>query len=383
MADRAPQASEASEAPKTAAVADKSPSPKSSPQPSSPISPTQAQQIGGGTNVGILPAEHWTTQVHNYDDADADADSTLGSEAGSSTASITSSILAYRTIYGRTYHSERGNALYWALNDERHSEAMDIVHHVITISTDGKLFFAPVSKDITKVLDIGTGTGIWAIDFADEFPNTEVIGTDISPIQPSWVPPNVKFEIEDCAGPWTFSARSIDYVHMRWMLGSIPDWDDLFRQAYRTLKPGGWLESLEPSPYMESDDGSILDTDAMGQWGKIFVEGGRTIGRPFTVVPDGLQRKAMETAGFVDIHEVNFKTPIGGWPKDPNQKEIGRYAQLASEQDTEGYIMLIANTLGWRREEILVYVAQLRREIRSGKYHGFYRQKVVWGRKPE
>lgn len=29
-------------------------------------------------------------------------------------------------------------------------------------------------------------------DFADEFPNTRVIGTDISPIQPSWVPPNLE-----------------------------------------------------------------------------------------------------------------------------------------------------------------------------------------------
>lgn len=36
-------------------------------------------------------------------------------------------------------------------------------------------------------LDIGTGTGIWAIDFADEHPETTVIGTDLSPIQPDSV----------------------------------------------------------------------------------------------------------------------------------------------------------------------------------------------------
>lgn len=29
-------------------------------------------------------------------------------------------------------------------------------------------------------------------DFADEFPNASVIGTDISPIQSNWVPPNIK-----------------------------------------------------------------------------------------------------------------------------------------------------------------------------------------------
>lgn len=30
-----------------------------------------------------------------------------------------------------------------------------------------------------KVLDIGTGTGIWAIDFANEHPEAEVIGLDL------------------------------------------------------------------------------------------------------------------------------------------------------------------------------------------------------------
>jgi hypothetical protein len=44
---------------------------------------------------------------------DDDTDSSLGSDAESSTASMNSSILNYRTIKGRTYHSERGNAEYW------------------------------------------------------------------------------------------------------------------------------------------------------------------------------------------------------------------------------------------------------------------------------
>jgi ubiquinone/menaquinone biosynthesis C-methylase UbiE len=73
------------------------------------------------------------------------------------------------------------------------------------------------------VLDLGTGTGIWAIDFADAFPNTQVTGTDISPIQPSWVPPNLKFEIEDFTEEWTFPGNTFDYIHMRYLYGSVPD----------------------------------------------------------------------------------------------------------------------------------------------------------------
>lgn len=42
---------------------------------------------------------------------------------------------------------------------------------------DGKLQVAPLPKTLNRVLDIGTGTGIWAIDFADEHPDTQVGNT--------------------------------------------------------------------------------------------------------------------------------------------------------------------------------------------------------------
>lgn len=45
--------------------------------------------------------------------ASDDADSALGSVEDDSTASGTTSILAYRTIHGRTFHSEKGDTQYW------------------------------------------------------------------------------------------------------------------------------------------------------------------------------------------------------------------------------------------------------------------------------
>ncbi|RSL58559.1 hypothetical protein CEP53_006104 [Fusarium sp. AF-6] len=122
----------------------------------------------------------------------------------------------------------------------------------------------------------------------------------------------------------------------------------------------------------------------MHQWGKFFVEGGKKIGRSFTIVEDEVQRKGMEEAGFINIEERNFKVPIGGWPHDPEQKEIGRYAQATLEQDIEGYVLFMANTVeGWSKEEIEVYIRLLRRELRSGKMHPYYLQKVVWAQKPK
>ncbi len=74
---------------------------------------------------------------------------------------------------------------------------------------------------------------------------------------------------------------------------------------------------------------------------------------------------------------------MGRWPKNERLKEIGAFTQLVLEQDAEGYLLFMADTLGWTREEIMVYLARFRREVRSGLYHAYYKQKVVWGRKPE
>lgn len=73
---------------------------------------------------------------------------------------------------------------------------------------------------------------------------------------------------------------------------------------------------------------------------------------------------------------------MGTWPKDPRLKEIGGYTQLAFEADIEGYVLYPATALGWKREEVTVYAAHVRREMRSPSVHGYYRQKAVYGRKP-
>ena len=123
-------------------------------------------------------------------------------------------------------------------------------------------------------------------------------------------------QIDDCTQDWTFKENSTDFVHVRWLVGSIPDWTALFKQAYRCLKPGAYLESHEASARVLSDDGSVHDDSALGQWGEIFIEGGRKIGRPFTVVEDDLQKKAMEAAGFIDVKVTTFKvnTPFSRKP---------------------------------------------------------------------
>ena len=65
-------------------------------------------------------------------------------------------------------------------------DRLDLTHQMIRITMGNKLFFSPLGENIERVLDVGTGTGIWAIEMGDQYPDTEIIGTDLSAVQPTW-----------------------------------------------------------------------------------------------------------------------------------------------------------------------------------------------------
>ncbi|KAI2639086.1 S-adenosyl-L-methionine-dependent methyltransferase [Hypomontagnella submonticulosa] len=342
------------------------------------------------------------------DDEDVyeDVDSALGRDNVSSTASLSASIMEYRTIHGRRYHSARGGTDYWGPNDEIQANSMDLTHHTLTLLFDDKIFLAPIGDDPKKVLDVGCGT-----DFADVYPHSEVIGTDISPTQPCWIPVNLRFEMDDCnAVPWTFAPSSFDLVHMRYLFGAIRDWDAVYGEALRLCRPGaGWVEAVEPSIHIRSDDGSVSvgDGSALAAWGPLFEEGarkyiaansgggggsggnGRVQGeagnsRPMNVVEDGLLARTMRRAGFVDIVQRTFKCPLAPFSSDPRLKEIGTYARSAMEEGMEGFALyLFTKGLGWSKEQVTVYLSRMRRELRDRRKSPYLLVQVVYGRRPE
>lgn len=115
-----------------------------------------------------------------------DADSAVGEDDVSSlTTSLSSSIIDYVYENGRRYHRFREGE-YLFPNDEDEQDRLDMVHHIFRLMLGGSLYKAPISNFPQRVLDIGTGTGIYAIEIADEFPSADILGIDLSPIQPTW-----------------------------------------------------------------------------------------------------------------------------------------------------------------------------------------------------
>lgn len=79
---------------------------------------------------------------------------------------------------GRQYHSYFGDDKNPMPTDEIEQDRLDLHHELLRQLLDGKLHFAPVEEP-ENILDVGTGTGIWAIEAADQYPKAEVVGTDL------------------------------------------------------------------------------------------------------------------------------------------------------------------------------------------------------------
>jgi hypothetical protein len=46
-------------------------------------------------------------------------------------------------------------------------------------------------------------------------------------------------------------------------------------------------------------------------------------------------------------------------------------------------LFMWTQVMGWTKEEVMVYVAHLRNQLRDRKVHGYFEMSVVYGRKPE
>ena len=47
---------------------------------------------------------------------------------------------------------------------QKESDRLDIMHKLTEVTLGGKLNLAPVPSNPQRILDIGTGTGIWAME---------------------------------------------------------------------------------------------------------------------------------------------------------------------------------------------------------------------------
>ncbi|KAF7552353.1 hypothetical protein G7Z17_g4390 [Cylindrodendrum hubeiense] len=265
------------------------------------------------TNPVVLPDDQY----------DGDQDSTLGSDAGSSTQSISSTILDYRRENGRTYHGYKDG---------------NLQHHLCLLTYGDRLGIAPPGlpdSKVKNVLDVGTGTGIWAIDFGDEHPEAQVVGIDLSPTQPSV-----------------------------------------------NLTPGGWVEIQEVGCEMASDDNTVTKDTALYKWCKLLDEAAVKLGRPFVKFDE--MREHMIKAGFTDVVDKRFKWPTNRWPKERKYKELGAWNNENTGAALEALTLApFTRGLGWSHEEVVVFLTDVRKELNDPRIHAYWPICSIYGKKPE
>ncbi|RMY76253.1 hypothetical protein D0863_02088 [Hortaea werneckii] len=299
----------------------------------------------------------------------------------SSGRTVATAANVYRYENGRRYHSYRDGA-YWQPNDSKKNDHQAIVHHICLLTLNDQLYLAPIGSDPKRILDLGTGAGIWATDMADRFPTAQVIGTDLSPVPPGMQPHNVTFEIDDCCSEWVFPNDHFDFVHIRGLFGSVADWPKLYREAYRHLRPGAYIEQVEWSVHNRSGNGTLSPNHTLAKFSQNAIQAGTMTGKTFEIAENmaGLIREA----GFEDVVEKRFKWPVGPWSTDPKLKEIGRWNLLNWEEGMEGWVMAAyTRVLGWTYQQVQDWLQEVRKALRDRKHNVYHEVRLVYARKPQ
>ncbi|KAK1986408.1 methyltransferase domain-containing protein [Colletotrichum cereale] len=321
--------------------------------------------------------------VLDVDEEQYDGRSEVGSSIASSTTSLRNSLMNYRVENGRTYHRYK-DGKYVLPNDDRELDRLDLQHQIWLLALDDRLGVAPPCKEgaqVGRVLDVGTGTGIWALNFGDEHPEAEVYGVDLSPTLPGYVPTNVKFEIDDVDEEWMWS-HPFDYIHSRIMTASINDWGRYLRQCYDNLVPGGWIELQELDLFAMSDDGTLTEDHALLKWCRLLQGASEKLGRPYVSPPT--LNDLLSEIGFVDVSLSLYKCPSNPWAKDQKYRQIGVIQSENMLSGVEAFTMAsLTRAFDWTPKEVNVLLIDVRNDIKNRDIHAYWPTYCIIGKKPE
>lgn len=270
--------------------------------------------------------------------------------------------------------------------DEKELDRNDLQHHKYTLLLGDKLYIAPIPDERfedanARILDLGTGTGIWAIDMADKFPAAEIIGVDIAATQPSFVPPNCIFEIDDVEEEWAYRTSHFDFIHGRDLMTAVRDWPRLISQAYTHLKPGGWMQLCSTIPEVHSDDNTIPPNSGYQEASRLYFEMAEKMNAPLDAPRKWADQ--MRAAGFVNVQDVIYKLPMGPWARSKRLRTVGKLELLMiTDGGFEAYMLRgYTQILNGRPEDLQIILALARNEVKNPNVHTYVHFHVTYGQK--
>ncbi|KAJ6513056.1 S-adenosyl-L-methionine-dependent methyltransferase [Mycena sanguinolenta] len=218
------------------------------------------------------------------------------------------------------FSRDSGVGNYLPLPPAADSERLDAMHETLTRYLGDKLGPA-LLNDLhpRKILELGCGSGAWAIQAAIQFSDAEVVAVDQSPLPDRILPPNLKFHRADLAQKLEFEDETFDIVHARLVLSHLVDATDTLRCASRLVKPGGLLliedvAVVSLAKYGGPATRQIIDVVKAVQ---------DRVGAPDCEFGSKIEPIIMSLCVFSDIQVKKVSIPFGGTGDDEALNELG------------------------------------------------------------
>ncbi|KAF2719560.1 S-adenosyl-L-methionine-dependent methyltransferase [Polychaeton citri CBS 116435] len=257
-----------------------------------------------------------------------------------------------------------------------------------------------------RVLDVGCGSGGWAVEIAMEYPQASVVAIDLVDAIPT-KPPNLHWKILNFDQPqWGLEEGSFDLIHLGHLCGSVSNWDRLFSKCFRYLAPGGHLEIIEMDWEPRCEDGSLPPNSPMHQWWEYMKAS--TTARPIAYRHD--TGEMLEQAGFVQVSHLGpNRVPFNDWPEKIKSANVTKDHEAAvlginhccnmtggtslctstatsNNNQSRGFEALtmrpFTQKLGWQPTQVWDFLKSVDTCMKKQKHHGYHDLHIWTARKP-
>lgn len=177
-----------------------------------------------------------------------------------------------KVVDGRFFNNQ--SDLYVMPSDDSEFERLGKQHYALVLGQGGLLPCEDIARSILSsrdgdrkraILDLGCGSGIWAIEAARQFPDCDVVGLDLAPapVDPELVPENCRFEIDDINLGLSHYHGYFDVIHVRCIGAGLSDHAKMMRDVEACLTPGGLVVFMDGDQTVYQED--MVTPIAVGQ----------------------------------------------------------------------------------------------------------------------
>ena len=144
----------------------------------------------------------------------------------------------------------------------------------------------------------------------------------------------------------------------------------LYLWPVSNLEPGVYLELQDLNFPFRSDNGTLKSDHVLFQWSEFMLEASTKAGKPLD--RSSKFEDLLKDVGFVNVKVKVLKWPSNSWPKNKTEKTLGIWQNENLNFGIEGFLLaLFTRILGWGKEEVDVFLAKVRKDIKDRSIHSY------------